>query len=299
MLSAGCSGVISEESRQIGEVREEIAVARKDPDVRLQGASFLVDAEDTLAQASRAAGDPAQVRHLAYLAKRKVEIARSMTRLKLTAIQLTALTNKPSNKAVRQSQARKGHMNGKAERGVATGDGAASKPNIAGRPKQEAGSRPSDVPGIGSVHGNIGSDLGKVESRKVIKTAQLFADANLIQLSTGAHRELAPLVEFLRAHPKSVVVVESYTKGQGRTEKELEWAVYAAEAVKYYLVDHGVESSQIYTVGSIMRFAALGHSVERGALEDRIEINLFAQPANSILVPTSGDNQTRSAAPNR
>jgi len=310
-LAAGCSGLATTDMPNFENIHQQLADAQREPKVRQHAGSLLTDAGYTLAQAQRAYNDPARARHLAYMAQRKVAVARSMAMLTVTAEQLNDLASRghPSADAAHASltvqsppaarDARKGRI---AARKPVVSDPGTTRVSFS-RPRTEEAVRPAEkvvakatpIPEAeGSSHpetlgdfGEMVADLRKDRERPwaVIGLDSLFAGAEIDRLSPRASRDLAPLVRYLGADKESAVVVEGFAIGYDNRKKELEWSSHAAEAVKSHLVGQGVDGRRILVLGRVVDAAQPDRGQPAEDLQERIEVHLFG--AASETTPTS------------
>ncbi len=68
-------------------------------------------------------------------------------------------------------------------------------------------------------------------------------------LNPAFKRQLAPLIDYLKANPQRIVIVKGYTDDTGPHVDNLLLSNKRAEAVKDYLVDKGAVAGRILTVG--------------------------------------------------
>lgn len=293
VLVAGCGSFELEEPRALRSAQQQLAEAKRDPAVRRHGAIFLRDAEQTLDRARFAHADPAQARHLAYLAKRKVEIARSITGLQVASENLQALAEKSiaadavaSRRADRAKAAdtaapkrRTGAANAKTRKAALPVVATAAAAGTSGRPKP-----PLKSPLASAVASNAGAasesaggpGAGEDPPGQEFVISGVFSDFERAMPSPDVQRSLAPLVRYLRDNRDSRIIVAGYAGGPGGHEHSLSQSLGIAEAVKSYLTGEGVDGGRIFTLGrGASGPADDGGGAQPGMVNSRIEIGLF------------------------
>lgn len=315
VLVAGCGSFELEEPQALRSAQQQLAEAKRDPAVRRHGAIFLRDAEQTLDRARFARADPAQARHLAYLAKRKVEIARSITGLQVAAENLQALAKKPvaadavaSRRADRAKAAdtaaaperRTGAASAKTRKAALPVVATAAAAGVVDRPKQ-----PPQSPVANAVASNAGAasdqsargpGVGEDLPSQEFVISGVFSDFERAMPSPDVQRRLAPLVRYLRDNRDSRIIVEGYAGGPGGHEYSLSQSLGLAEAVKSYLTGEGIDGGRIFTLGrGASGPADDGGGAQPGMVNSRIEIGLFQ--GISDPTPALSSRAAPSAAP--
>ncbi|MPY75602.1 MAG: OmpA family protein [Alphaproteobacteria bacterium] len=294
MAIAACGSFKLDETQALRNARQQLAEAKRDPDVRRYGGVFLKDAEQTLDRARSARADPAQAKHLAYLAKRKIEIAQSIAGLQVAAGNLQALAEKSvagdamaareadrvksADTAARKPSA--GTARAKPRTAVPVVATAAAAPRPANRPN-----RPPEKAAGSAEKGNgrpspdrppEGLETGGNLLNETFAISGIFSGSGRTTLSPDAQRDLAPLVRYLRDHRNSRIIVEGFAGGAGGHEDSLSQSLGVAEAVKSYMTGEGIEGNRIFTLGrGADDPAGGGGGVPPGMVNSRIEIGLF------------------------
>lgn len=309
MAIAACGSFKLDETQALRDARQRLAEAKRDPDVRRYGGVFLADAEQTLDRARSARADPAQAMHLAYLAKRKIEIAQSITGLQVAAGNLQALAEKSvagdaltareanrvkaADTAARKPSA--GTARAKPRTAVPVVATAAAAPRTANRP-----SRPPE-----KAAGNAEKDNGRPSPdldtsgnlrNETFAISGIFSGSGQTTLSPDAQRDLAPLVRYLRDNGNSRIIVEGFAGGAGGHEDSLSQSLGIAEAVKSYMTGEGIEGGRIFTLGRGANGpSGGGGAVPPGMVNSRIEIGLFQGAGDPT--PALSSRTAPSAAP--
>lgn len=186
--------------------------AQSDPQVRRYAPIKLEKAQKTLQRAQTAwqKGEGGQtVAHLAYLAKQRAAIAEVVAKRKKLQARIEAL-NKEREQILRE----------------------ANEARIA-QLKQKL----------------LELKAKKTERGYVIALGNILFEVDKAKLSPGAKQNLLRLVEFLKEFPKREVVVEGHTDSTGSKAYNLKLSQRRADAVRDFLVKHGIAPDRIVARG--------------------------------------------------
>lgn len=101
--------------------------------------------------------------------------------------------------------------------------------------------------------------------------------SNSAVLDTGAQVELDQILKYMAEHTEMNVTVTGHTDSIGSRDNNFNLSRARADAVKKYLMDHGIQSARITTVGGGEEKPVAPNSTEAGrALNRRVEF-LFTQ----------------------
>lgn len=315
MAIAACGSFKLDETQALRDARQQLAEAKRDPDVRRYGGVFLNDAEQTLDRARYARADPAQAKHLAYLAKRKIEIAQSITGLQVAAGNLQALAEKSvAGDALTAREADRVKAADTAARKPRAGTArakprtaalpvvatAAAAPGTANRPsrppEKAAGNAEKDNGRPSPDQSPEGLDTSGNLRNETFAISGIFSGSGQTTLSPDAQRDLAPLVRYLRDNGNSRIIVEGFAGGAGGHEDSLSQSLGIAEAVKSYMTGEGIEGGRIFTLGRGANGpSGGGDAVPPGMVNSRIEIGLFQGAGDPT--PALSSRTAPSAAP--
>lgn len=223
-------------NRNLERAEIEYESAAANPQVASYAPAQLREAERSLAEAQRAFRDDRDdedVDHLAYLATRRVEIARA-----------TAVRN--------QAIARVGAVD-------------APGPVIRTRPDAAL------VAELAALLSALRAE--ETDRGILVTVDDVRFDRERATLRTDALPDLSRLADFLRAHPELDVIIEGHADAAERERGSVDLSLDRAEAVEDYLVAQGIEPSRIVTRGYgasdpvIASGSAYGHRQNR-----RVEI---------------------------
>ena len=229
---AGCSSQ-PEKNALLDEARSNYRVAQNDPQARdLAGAEMRL-ADDALKQANAASerGDkPADVDHLAYLAKQRVAIAQETGR------------QKAAEKSVDSAEAGRDKVRLAAR--TTEADMAHRSADSARRTSDDAQARNRDLE----------AQLKALNARQtprgmVITMGDVLFDTGRAELKSGGRRNVERLGGFLKEYPQRKVLIEGYTDSTGSNEANQVLSGRRAEAVMMALLDMGVGRGQLSAQG--------------------------------------------------
>lgn len=250
---------------RVEDVAHEIKSARKDRSMRLYAASLLTDADLTLDKA-RTSNDASLQQHLAYMAQRKVDIARSTTGLMLARESLAHLPDHvaPTPQRSDRMRDRDSRVDSRPAQGEADSKIAMVNPAY--------GKRPSES------HRPYNQNFEKPVT--VIDASEFATDAADWQKSLAIESKLRPILRYLRQNPDARILIEGFVEDFGNKEYALNRSLALAESVKSYLTGNGIEGARVLTLGNRTKPDAadrMTDTIDKAADGNRIEISLFAR----------------------
>jgi OmpA-OmpF porin, OOP family len=202
--------------------------ASSDPRVSDNAPVYLYEAKKAIDQAEQVwrddADDP-RVDHLAYLAHKRVEIAREIATKRRADAESQALARQ-RDKLVLEARTRQV-------------DVARIEADQAQKREEEARARTAELE----------QQLAELEAKKtergmVITLGDVLFDFGRAELQTGAQNNLYRLVSFLRDNPDREVVIEGYTDSVGDEAYNLDLSQRRAHAVRAFLSQNGVDPAR-------------------------------------------------------
>jgi outer membrane protein OmpA-like peptidoglycan-associated protein len=192
--------------------------------------------------------------HLAYLASRKVEIARVASERRALEEEVLAVPGQ-SALLLRQSE----------KRSAASLSGGGLRLNLSG-----------------SREGDLEKLLEKLHAepteRGVVTLGDVLFDFDRADPKPAANENLAMLAEFLRKHPGRSVLIEGHTDGTGILEYNFDLSRRRAEAVKSRLEAAGVPGERILAVGYGPVYPVASNAIASGrARNRRVEVVLLGR----------------------
>lgn len=237
--------------------RSSLDQARSNPYVARSGAVELQTAQQAMARADAAwaaDGDVDQTRHLAYLARRRADIAmavgmqaQSDERVqKFTAeretVRLQARTREADMASADARSAQADARSAQADARAAQSDAQMSK--------QQADSAALLALEQASRAEGLERELAKLEARKtdrgmVVTLGDVLFDTGKASLRPGAQRSVAQLVQVLLQYPERRVLIEGFTDSVGSDEMNMDLSQRRAESFQRELMNGGVATDRI------------------------------------------------------
>jgi outer membrane protein OmpA-like peptidoglycan-associated protein len=255
---AGCSSQPLK-NVQLDQARADYQAAQANPQSRDLATVEMKQAGDALKRANEASerGDkPADVDHLAYLAKQRVAIARETGAQKAAEVAVTEADSARDKVrlAARTTEADMAHRSANSAR-LDTQDAQARSRQL------EAQIRDMNAK--------------KTPRGLVITIGDVLFDTDKAELKSGGMRNMEKLVAFLKEYPQRKAVVEGFTDSTGSDSHNQELSGRHASAVRSALVDMGIGSERLdaHGYGEAYPVASNGNSGGR-QMNRRVEIIL-------------------------
>ncbi len=195
--------------------------------------------------------DEEDARTHAYLAQRRIEIARAAARRKIAEAEvsqlgqerqevlLSARTEEAETRA-RQAMA----AQEEAERARRDAEARAAEAQAARREADEAAAR------VASLQKEIEALGAKQTDRGLVLTlGDVLFDTDRAELKPGALRNLDRLVSFLREHSDRAVLIEGHTDSTGQARYNLDLAQRRARSVRSFLLENDISASRVIAEG--------------------------------------------------
>ncbi len=295
-IMAGCSTTPSPNAR-LDEARNSYRMAQDDPQTRDMAGAEMRQASDALNKANDAWArkeSPAEVDHLAYLAKQRVLVAQETARQKTAEravtqadaerdkLRLEARTNEAD--AAQRSAAASQRQSEASQRQAATAqrDAAASQ-GQADASRQQADAARQQAEEAQARSSQLEAQLRDLNAKKtdrglVITLGDVLFDNNQAQLKSGSLRSVEKLGVFLKQYPQRRALVEGFTDSVGSEGTNQDLSARRADAVRAALMNQGVSGDRIATQGYGEAYPVAGNNSAGGRqMNRRVEIVLSAE----------------------
>jgi outer membrane protein OmpA-like peptidoglycan-associated protein len=279
---AGCA-ISPVAERQLAEARAAYRVAAGDPNVQRYAQVELSSAANALQDAERMAHegkDSDLVEHNAYLAEQRAR----------TALAASQTREAEAGIAAAREERRRAMLEAREREALAARE-AAQRAEIARR-EAEARARVLEDEKLKLVQERTAAaelaaevrqltqDVREVQAKQTERGWILTLGAEHLfdtgtTLKPQAQRPLDNLAEFLRRHPERGVAVEGFTDSLGQKDASERLSERRAEAVKFALVQRGIEPHRIDARGYGASFPVASNATETGRQQNRrVEIVL-------------------------
>jgi outer membrane protein OmpA-like peptidoglycan-associated protein len=239
---AGLATACVQEPQELARVRASYERAAADAAVRQRAGVEIYEAEQALDRAEatwREEGNYDEAVHLAYLASRKVEIARVASERRALEEEIAALPGQ-SALLLRQSE-----------------QGAAASLQSGGHRLRLSPDGEEDL---------------------VVTLGDVLFDFDRADPKPAADENLAILAEFLRTHPERAVLIEGHTDGTGILEYNFDLSRRRAMAVKSHLEEEGISPERILAVGYGPVYPVASNAIASGRAQNRrVEVVLLGR----------------------
>ena len=281
LLASGCATLSPETQQQLTSARTAYSQAAADAQVQRYAQAELSTAAQALQDAERLAKDGKDsilVGHNAYLAERRARTALSTAQMR------------QGEAAVLEAQAERSRAQLEArEREAATAREEAQRAEI-GRQQAEARVREleqekvkvvqdqSAAAGLTAEVKKLEAEYPGVQTKQTPRGWVLTLNNDLLfdsgsGLKGGADRALDDLAQFLRKHPDRHVAIEGFSDGAGPQDAAERLSERRAQAVKFALVQRGIEPHRIDARGYGPAFPVASNDTEGGRqLNRRVQI---------------------------
>jgi outer membrane protein OmpA-like peptidoglycan-associated protein len=254
---AGLATACVQEPAELAKVRASYERAAADAGVQQRAGVEIYEAEQTLDRAEatwRGEGNYDEAVHQAYLASRKVEIARVASERRALEEEIAALPGQ-SALLLRQSEQR-------------------STASLVSEGHRVHLSEDRE--------GDLERLLEKLDAepteRGVVTLGDVLFDFDRADPKPAADDNLATLAEFLRTHPERSVLIEGHTDGTGILEYNFDLSRRRAEAVKQHLEGEGVSGERILAVGYGPVYPVASNAIASGRAQNRrVEVVLLGR----------------------
>lgn len=261
---AGCSST-PPKNALLDQARSDYQIAEANPQAREFAAGEMKQAGDALKLADEASmrGDkPADVDHLAYLAKQRVAIAQETGNQKA------------------------------AEKAVAGAEGARDKVRLAARTTEaDMAHRSADSARMATGDAQarnreLESQLKALNARQtprsmVVTIGDVLFDTDRAEIRSGGRRNMEKLAAFLKANPERKAMIEGFTDSTGSDVHNRELSGRRADAVMGALVEMGIGSSRLSAHGYGEAYPVAGNgSIGGRQMNRRVEVVLSDENGN-------------------
>ncbi|MEX2123640.1 MAG: OmpA family protein [Woeseia sp.] len=252
---------------ELEQARSTVASLESQPKASSAASSQLTNARAALERADAALenGDPLeQVRHEAYVARRYAEIGLEMT------------SEAEANEEMSQAEARRNEVQlqartVEAERAEMLAERRAVEAEQSARDAQASQSVAEAAIGEANRLADELSDLEAEQTERglVLTMGDVLFDTAGAELKAGAEVSMDRLAEFMSENPERRLLVEGHTDSRGTDEFNEELSAKRADAVTEALVERGIPSERLRSVGLGESYPRASNDTPAGMQQNR------------------------------
>lgn len=248
--------------------------ARNNPAVANNAALTLQEAEKALNQAKEA-DDPDVQKHFAYIAGKKVELARVQADNAETEKKVAQLKEQQENfllqlRQDRTEQAQQQAQQAQQELRAYRSQDRQEELESAQREAQQAKSE------LEQLRMEMVSRSEQTDAGLMLTLADVVFALDEAQLKPGAERGLGKLSDFLKKYPDRKILVEGFTDSTGSDDYNQELSEDRARAVAQALEADGISPARITTRGLGEQYPVATNGTEAGRQQNRrVEITIL------------------------
>ena len=224
VLCTACAGP----NMALQEAQQAYRQAEQDPQVTSHAPVALHEAAQALSEAEQAGGQE-EIEHMAYIAKKRVEIARAEAERKLAEDNAKQLLEGRDEVIAQQAKARAQEL----ERELAE------------------------------------LKAKRTDRGFVITLGDVLFEYNQARLKPGAQQNLYRLVSFLKQRPEQNVLIEGHADSSGSESYNLELSQRRAQAVQSFLVMNGISPERINVRGYGEAYPVASNDTTAGRQQNR------------------------------
>lgn len=253
LLLTGCGGPPAN-NPLLEEARLSVADVSNDPEVASKAPVALEEAEAHLRRSERLLRDkaePADVTHHAYMAQQYVAIARERAALKTAeeSVKRAEIERKEVQLKAREVQAQQAE-----ERAALARAEAAAKEQDARQAQREAEEAKLQAEAAIARAEELAKRVAELEAKQterglVLTLSDVLFDVDKASLKAGGLRAVDQLATFMKEYPERTVLIEGHTDNTGSDAYNLGLSQRRAQAVQAALLERGIASNRIRTIG--------------------------------------------------
>jgi outer membrane protein OmpA-like peptidoglycan-associated protein len=285
---------------ELDQAHSEVQTFAQDPDAERAAGEQLRAAQTDLANADAAEAKrepPAEVSHLAYLARKDAETG--MARInELRAHELVARAENERNRILLQARTQQAEQ-ARAQADQARDQAAqaqqqAQQSQLAAQQSQLAAQQASAEADQARSQLEVAQQQLKdlqakqTERGMVLTLSGVLFDTNEATLKQGAADRLDRVASYLQANPHTNIIVEGYTDSTGTAAYNEQLSQRRAQAVADQLVSRGISPDRVRSIGRGQEAPVASNGTQAGRLQNRrVEVifsdtgGRFAQGAES------------------
>jgi outer membrane protein OmpA-like peptidoglycan-associated protein len=265
LLVAACGGI--KKSPSLLKAEESHARAKNNPQVLKYASSELDRAEQALSRAATAENE-AEMNTLAYVGGTRTKTAIAVAERKAAMARLDELS-----KLKDQEQLSAREMEIERERRLREQQAQLQKQALSAK-EMELRQREEALAKAEAEREALKQELAALEAKKtergmVMTLGDVLFETGKAALLPGAMNTIDRLAQFLKEYPDKTVLVEGHTDDVGSAEFNQRLSEQRAASVRWALLDRGIASNRVDTVGMGESTPVADNTTEAGRLKNR------------------------------
>ncbi len=242
-IAFAISGCKQEPTPQLKEAQSLYENVKSDTKVQENAPIALYEAQKTLKKA-QAAESEREMNHLAYLAKRRVQIAKEIAKRKEALKKIEEL-KQIKNRVI--LEAREAEIE-RAKREIE------EKTKLLKSTEEQIKAERERIKAEQEKTKKLQQQLAELHAKQtkrglVLTLGDVLFETNKADLLPGAMRSIDKLAAFLKSYPNRKVLIEGHTDSRGSEAYNLKLSQKRANAVKEALIERGIDPSRIIAKG--------------------------------------------------
>ena len=262
LLAACAAGTVRDPG--VSRARAALTELQADPNLGSRAPVAMQDAQTAVQQAEQTQTDAAAAAHLAYIAERRVQIARLLAQTSLDDDKRKSLTEQNAQiqldgrtREADAAQRRNADLQMQTELAHRQNSDLQLQANAANR-KNEA------------LQAQLETLQAKKTDRGMVMTlGDVLFSTGRSDLKAGSFVHLDQLVTFLGQAPDRSVRIEGHTDNKGSSQLNQALSQKRAESVATYLTDHGIASNRVTALGEGYASPVADNNTEAGRQANR------------------------------
>ena len=275
LIAGVMSGCKQEPTPQLKEAQSFYEKAKDDVKVEENAPIALYEAQKTLKNAETAE-NAKSMNHLAYLAKRKVQIAKEIAERKEALKKIEEL-KQIKNRVI--LEAREAEIN-RAKQEIE------NKTKKLKSTEEQIKAEQARIKAEQEKTKKLQQELAELHAKQtkrglVLTLGDVLFETNKADLLPGAMRSIDKLANFLEDNPNRKVLIEGHTDSRGSEAYNLKLSQKRADAVKQALISRGIDSTRIIAKGYGEAYPVASNLTSAGRQQNRrVEIVILDKGVN-------------------
>lgn len=289
LLLAGCVALIGvgcattpRANSEVEAARANLTALQADPTLAPRAPVAIKEAEQAVvsAEAAQSNGDQ-NVGQMAYVANRKVEIARAQAQQRLAEDQVSVLADKrdQARLTARTHEAEAARTEAQNQQQIA-----AAAMSVAEQERANASASKQQADMAMMEAEDYRKQLSELQAKQtdrgmVMTLGDVLFSTGKSDLKPGAQERLDKLAAFMGKFPNRSIVIEGHTDSVGNDSYNLALSQRRADSVKAYLTNRGVAAARVNAVGRGEATPIAGNTNEAGRQQNRRVEIVIQNPA--------------------